>query len=264
VFDDFHRDIDKIPSTGNKEIDTYIKNEWRKLLIGEPPAQRLLSPMDGAQTGHFDPDFFTKTGWIDQFKKVFSKQPLLIDMNEGYPEGTQERGIWEMRANPVTNELIFTNRSGGKYSPMRLQLPAKPLSNNPARDILGGNGPGWGLNPDLNSPIRKLQDALIRNFSVAIETNTLTTTQAPGGVGQAYFSEMRGKQPSAFYASNSEMASMGGPQFFNVYAEAVHANADNGQVYTHAYDDEGTQSGAAAFTIEEFETGTITLGNLKS
>jgi hypothetical protein len=262
VFADFHGDIDKIPTTGNKETDAYIKDQWRKLLIGEPPAQRLLSPMDGSQTGHFDPDFFTTSGWIDQFKNVFSKQPLLIDMNEGYPEGRAERGVWEMKVDPATNALIFTNKSGGSYSPIRLQLPAKPLTNNPARDILSGTGPGWGLNPDLNSPVRKLQDALIRNFSVAIETNTLTTSAAPGGVGQDYFAKERGKEPSAFYSNNAEMAGMGGPQFFNVYAQAVHANADAGQVYTHAYDDEGTQSGAAAFTIEEFETGTITLGKL--
>lgn len=264
VFNDFNNNLKNIPSTGNPTLDAYIEQSWQRLFIGTGDSTRLLSPMDGSATGHFPPDFFTKTGWIDKFKTLFSASSMKIDMDE-----SGGNGVWDMKINPATNELTFTN-PGSPYSPITLKLPADTQS------LLSGTGTTWGLPPPPDAdPKIGLERALVRNLSVAIDTNTLTTQSFPLkdaagklildsngkpiiGVGTAYFKYM--DSLGRLCSLNPEMQAAGGPQFFNPYSRAIHANAPDGQVYAGAYSDEEGRPGAAAQRISDFETGHIILG----
>ncbi len=262
VFADFRDKINHIPSTGNPDLDAYIKKSWEGLFIGSGESTRLLSPMDGSSTGHFPTDFFVKTGWIDKFKSAFSSASMKIDMNE-----SGGNGVWEMKINPKTNEVTFTN-PGHQYSPITLKLPTDTQS------LLSGTGKGWGLpDPPDTDPKISLERALVRNLSVAIDTNTLTKQSFPlkdaagklildsngkpiVGVGTAYFKYMN--SIGRLCAENPEMK--GGPQFINPYSSAIHGNAPEGQVYAGAYSDEEGRPGAAAQRMSDFEIGHIVLG----
>jgi hypothetical protein len=267
VFSDFNENIKNIPSTGDAKMDGYIRAEWKRLFIGEGENRRLLSPMDAAPTGHFATDFFEKTGWLDKFKSVYSSGSMKIDMNE-----SGGMGIWDMTYNKATNQLIFTNPKDPK-NPIKMILPTDTQS------LLSGTGKAWGFSnpPAIGTPEDPkigLQRALIRNLSVAIDTNTLTTQPFPlkdatgklvkdsngnsiDGVGIEYFKYM--ETQGRLCAPNPEMGTRG-PQFINVYSNAIHGNAPDGQVYAGAYSDEEGRPGAGAQRMGDFESGHIILG----
>jgi hypothetical protein len=223
---------------------------------GGPDWQRLInnntvfSPMDGAETGFFPQDYFVKSGWMDAFKNVFSKDPLQVDAEESVPP-EKGGGIWKGTIDPATNEITFTREVDANHPPIP---PIKMTLPTDTSELLSGTGPGWKMSSDPT--IRTLEQAIARNISCAIDTNTLTTKAS---LGKSYFETC--KAQGNFYEKNSEMPSS--LQFIDEYSKVLHSFGDH-QIYTLPYDDELEQSGAASYDPSNYSGGSIILGPLSN
>jgi len=162
--------------------------------------------------------FFPKTGWIDAFKKIFSStnQP----------------------PTPLPNELIIIGDS--PLSPIKLKFPTN------TSDILSGTGAGWGITSQ-SGVLQTLENALVRDFSCAIKTNTLTTKEP---LNTNYFISHK----SQFFQPNSEA---GMPQYIDEYSKLLH---QYGNIYTTPYDDKLEEGGNITLHPQEYTGGSITLG----
>lgn len=236
----------KTQSSGVQTSSKEVMDEAKKTMTGDWGGliqnDRIISPIDAALSGSFPQDFFTKTGWIDAFKKIFSSTnqpptPLQIDLSDSLNPG--EGGItWKLTIDPNTNELIITGDS--PLSPIKLKFPTN------TSDILSGTGAGWGITSQPGV-LQTLENALVRDFSCAIETNTLTTKEP---LNTNYFISHK----SQFFQPNSEA---GMPQYIDEYSKLLH---QYGNIYTTPYDDKLEEGGNITLHPQEYTGGSITLG----
>ena len=211
-------------------------------LIPTAPA-RIYAPIFGAATGVIPRDILVKSGWIDGFKAVYSSSPLLIDAEESLPID-QGGGIWQGTINAETSVITFTRIVDEKHPAIPPATISLPLN---IDELLSGTGPSWQIQPG-----NQLQLIFARDISCAIDTNTLSTTEA---LNQVYFRE----QADQFYQHNSKMPDT--LQFIDYYSKTLHSYG-NHQIYTIPYDDELGQSGAASYVPENYAGGKIVLGPL--
>ena len=213
--------------------------EWSGLVSKDPSL--VYSPMYAAATGKFPIDLFVSSGWIDSFKKVYSKAPLLIDASESFPIDSGG-GIWKGLIDPNTSIITFERIVDEMHPKVPVQKIKLPVLTN---ELIGGNGPGWEIETS-----NALQAAFARDVSCAIDTNTLSLTEA---LSQAYFKS----KASNFYQSNPSMPQ--NLEFIDHYSKVLHSFGDH-KVYTIPYDDELCQSGSCSFTPSRFKAGVIFLG----
>jgi hypothetical protein len=228
-----------------KEVFDDVNQEFLKaqgpwpLLISSSPSL-IYSPIFAAAVGIFPKDYLVTSGWIDAFKKLFSTTDLIIDASESLPPNLRG-GIWRGRINTKTNVITFNRDIDTKHpkiQPVQLTLPTN------INELLSGSGPSWDIIAG-----DALQAVLARNLSVAIDTNTLSTTQA---LSKTYFESVS----FSFYEENQSLPPE--LQFIDHYSKVLHSLA-NHQIYTIPYDDELNQSGAASYTLNTFAGGLITL-----
>lgn len=214
---------------------------WTHLISGTPSL--IYSPIYGAATGVFPRNLMVKTGWLNAFKDVFSATPLLIDAEESLPVD-KGGGIWQGIIDPVTNIITLVRIVDERHPAVPPAFITLPIN---IDEILAGTGPSWNIEPG-----NELQLVFARNLCCAIETNTLSTTEA---LNQTYF-----KQHAAeFYLHNPQLPKA--LQFIDHYSKVLHSYGDH-QIYTFPYDDELGQSGAASYVPENYAGGTIILGPL--
>jgi hypothetical protein len=214
---------------------------WPSLISGDPSL--VYSPMFASATGNFPQDLFLTSGWMDAFKKVFSVQPLLVDVAESLPI-EKGGGIWKGIVDVETGVITFNREIDEMHPEVAPSFITLPTETN---QLLGGNGPSWKIETG-----NVLQEVFARNISCAIDTNTLTTG-AP--LSQKYFDQVR----DSFYQVNGEMPHE--LQFYDHYSQVLHSYG-NHLIYTLPYDDELGQSGSASYTPANFVGGSIELGPL--
>ncbi len=212
---------------------------WPTLMPKVPPI--IYSPVYAANIKIFPEDYFQNIGFVDAFRQQFSTTPLLVDAGESFPN----TGVFKGTYNSATDEMTFTGSFKGTETSVVMKFPSTTSG------ILLGNGPLWGINRTDPQEIKALKSAIARNVSVAIDTNTLTTTEA---LNQKYFI----KNHDNFYKPNAAMPDK--LQFIDHYSKVLHGITRN--IYTFGYDDEAGQSGATSFTPKDFASGVITLAPL--
>lgn len=214
---------------------------WTALISQTPSI--VYAPIYAAATGIISQELLVASGWIEAFKNLYSTTPLLIDTEESFP-ADKGGGIWEGIINPETNVITFTRVVDEQHPPIPASQITLPTN---LSELLAGCGPSWNIETDNH-----LQLVFARNLSCAIDTNTLSTTEA---IGLRYFRSHR----SEFYQPNPSMPNE--LQFIDYYSKGLHSYGDH-QIYTLPYDDELEQSGAASYTPENFAGGKIFLGPL--
>lgn len=215
---------------------------WPSLISTEPSL--VYSVIFGAATGVFPNDLFVTSGWINAFKTLFSKTPVMIDAGESLPI-SQGGGIWKGLVNTRTNVITFNRVVDAAHPAIPAVNLTLPMVTN---DLIAGNGPSWKIQPG-----NVLQEVFARNLSCAIDTNTLSTTEA---LNQQYFI----KSANQFYKQNGALPTE--LQFIDYYSKVLHGFGDH-HIYTIPYDDELAQSGAASYVPSNYASGTIILGPLK-
>jgi hypothetical protein len=210
---------------------------WSNLISYAPSV--VYSPVFAANVSLFDQDYLVTTGYIEAFKDYFSQNNFLIDASESLPV-EQGGGIWQGSIDN-SNILAFNRLVDAAHPPVaqvQLTLPTN------ISELIAGSGPSWKIEPN-----NVLQAVLARNLACAIDTNTLSTTEA---LGQKYFKT----KAAVFYQLNPEMPAK--LQFIDYYSKVLHSFG-NHQIYTIPYDDELGQSGSASYVPQNFAAGTIVL-----
>jgi hypothetical protein len=211
--------------------------KFEKLIA--PNGRIVFSPVDGSNVGLFPSDLFVTTGWLDSFKSVYSTYELSVDMSESFPP-EKGGGIW--RGFVKEDVLTFVrdvDDTHPKIGAVDIGIPTN------VQDWLSGTGSAWKLDSDLKR-------AIARNVSAAVETNTLTTTEA---IGKKYFDTAR----RVFYTVNYLVPDT--LQFINLYSKVLHGYGDH-KIYTYSYDDLLDQSGACSLLPDNFASGTIEIGKV--
>jgi hypothetical protein len=198
----------------------------------------VFSPKDGAATRFFPNDYLVTSGWFDAFKKLFSKEEIIVDMEESFTP-VLGGGIW--RGLVENDHIIFIRDEDEKHPKVDHVTIGIP---NTITEWIGGDGPAWLADTDLKR-------AMVRNISAAAETNTLTTKVPLSAV---YFASKRGD----FYKINSELPT--DLQFCDLYSKVLHSYGQD--VYSYGYDDELGQSGSCNTFPTRFASGTITLSGI--
>lgn len=235
-----------ISSVSRKDIFSKMAQElkaagdpWPKLMPTTPPV--IYAPVDAANIGIFPEDYFQTIGFLDAFKQEFSTTPLQIDAGESFPNTGIFKGTYDLQ----TDEMTFTGSFEGEETSVVIKIPSTTSG------LLNGGGTPWNINPGDPLDIKQLKAALARDIVVAIDTNTLTTTEA---LKKDYFIK---NQPN-FYKPNPALPPK--LQFIDHYSKVLHSITRD--IYTFGFDDEAGQSGNTNFPAQDFASGVITLAPL--